>query len=395
MGLNSTPSGERLTIGFFGARNAGKSSIVNAVTNQSISVVSDTPGTTTDAVKKSMELLPIGPVTIIDTPGLDDEGSLGTERVRVSRRILASVDAAVLVIDASCGMSEFDKELLEDIKKRNIPYIIVYNKSDISNAFIGDGLYVSAKSGDGIDELKAKMAEEFSQKENEKRIVSDILPRGSLAVLVIPIDEAAPKGRIILPQQQTIRDLLDNGCMCICCQPSELTSVLASLNKKPDIVITDSQVFAKVSSLLPDDIQLTSFSILFARYKGELETLVNGAYAISDLKDGDTVLISEGCTHRRSCKDIGTVKLPALIRKYTQKELNFKFTSGGEFEDDLSDVALVLHCGGCMLTEKEMKYRMSICNQYKKPIVNYGVAIAHMNGILKRTTAMFSEITHK
>lgn len=394
MGLNSTPSGERLTIGFFGARNAGKSSIVNAVTNQSISVVSDTPGTTTDPVKKSMELLPIGPVTIIDTPGLDDEGSLGDERVKVSRRILASVDAAVLVIDASCGMSDFDKELLEDIKARGIPYLTVYNKSDLAEVK-ENGIYVSAKSGDGIDALKAKMAEEFSQKENGKRIVSDILPKGSLAVLVIPIDEAAPKGRIILPQQQTIRDLLDNGCMCICCQPSELTSVLASLNKKPDIVITDSQVFAKVSSLLPDDIQLTSFSILFARYKGELETLVNGAYAISDLKDGDTVLISEGCTHRRSCKDIGTVKLPALIRKYTQKELNFKFTSGGEFEDDLSDVALVLHCGGCMLTEKEMKYRMSICSQYKKPIVNYGVAIAHMNGILKRTTSMFSEITHK
>lgn len=391
MGLNSTPSGERLTIGFFGARNAGKSSIVNAVTNQSISVVSDTPGTTTDPVKKSMELLPIGPVTIIDTPGLDDEGSLGDERVKVSRRILASVDAAVLVIDASCGMSDFDKELLEDIKSRGIPYITVYNKSDLAEVK-ENGTYVSAKSGDGIDALKAKMAEEFSQKENGKRIVSDILPKGSLAVLVIPIDEAAPKGRIILPQQQTIRDLLDNGCMCICCQPSELTSVLASLNKKPDIVITDSQVFAKVSSLLPDDIQLTSFSILFARYKGELETLVNGAYAISDLKDGDTVLISEGCTHRRSCKDIGTVKLPALIRKYTQKELNFKFTSGGEFEDDLSDVALVLHCGGCMLTEKEMKYRMSICSQYKKPIVNYGVAIAHMNGILDRSIEVFTGI---
>ena len=391
MGLNSTPSGERLTIGFFGARNAGKSSIVNAVTNQSISVVSDTPGTTTDPVKKSMELLPIGPVTIIDTPGLDDEGSLGDERVKVSRRILASVDAAVLVIDASCGMSDFDKELLEDIKARGIPYITVYNKSDLAEVK-ENGIYVNAKSGDGIDALKAKMAEEFSQKENGKRIVSDILPKGSLAVLVIPIDEAAPKGRIILPQQQTIRDLLDNGCMCICCQPSELTSVLASLNKKPDIVITDSQVFAKVSSLLPDDIQLTSFSILFARYKGELETLVNGAYAISDLKDGDTVLISEGCTHRRSCKDIGTVKLPALIRKYTQKELNFKFTSGGEFEDDLSDVALVLHCGGCMLTEKEMKYRMSICSQYKKPIVNYGVAIAHMNGILDRSIEVFTGI---
>ncbi|MBR6644513.1 MAG: [Clostridia bacterium] len=395
MGLNDTPSGERLTIGFFGARNAGKSSVANAVTGQIISVVSDTPGTTTDPVKKSMELLPLGPVTIIDTPGLDDVGELGEERVKVSLRVLASVDAAVIVIDAARGTTEFDEKLLKTVKERNLPYVCVYNKSEnvkIPDNIPDDTVYVSAKSGYNIDVLKEKIATSFAKAENNKRLISDILPQNALTVLVVPIDEAAPKGRLILPQQQTIRDILDSHGTCICCQPDELTGVLSSLCKKPDVVITDSQVFGKVSSLLPNDVKLTSFSILFARYKGDLPTLVKGASAISQLKDGDTVLISEGCTHRRSCKDIGTVKIPALMRKFTGKELNFKFTSGGDFESDLSDVALVLHCGGCVLTEKEMRYRMRICEEYGTPIVNYGVAIAHMNGILKRSIEIFPDI---
>lgn len=395
MGLNDTPSGERLTIGFFGARNAGKSSVANAVTGQIISVVSDTPGTTTDPVKKSMELLPLGPVTIIDTPGLDDVGELGEERVKVSLRVLASVDAAVIVIDAARGTTEFDEKLLKTVKERNLPYVRVYNKSEnveIPDNVPDDTVYVSAKSGYNIDVLKEKIATSFAKAENNKRLISDILPQNALTVLVVPIDEAAPKGRLILPQQQTIRDILDSHGTCICCQPDELTGVLSYLCKKPDVVITDSQVFGKVSSLLPNDVKLTSFSILFARYKGDLPTLVNGASAISQLKDGDTVLISEGCTHRRSCKDIGTVKIPALMRKFTGKELNFKFTSGGDFESDLSDVALVLHCGGCVLTEKEMRYRMRICEEYGTPIVNYGVAIAHMNGILKRSIEIFPDI---
>lgn len=395
MGLNDTPSGERLTIGFFGARNAGKSSVANAVTGQIISVVSDTPGTTTDPVKKSMELLPLGPVTIIDTPGLDDVGELGEERVKVSLRVLASVDAAVIVIDAARGITEFDEKLLKTVKERNLPYVCVYNKSEnveIPDNIPDDTVYVSAKSGYNIDVLKEKIATSFAKVENNKRLISDILPQNALTVLVVPIDEAAPKGRLILPQQQTIRDILDSHGTCICCQPDELTGVLSSLCKKPDVVITDSQVFGKVSSLLPNDVKLTSFSILFARYKGDLPTLVKGATAISQLKDGDTVLISEGCTHRRSCKDIGTVKIPALMRKFTGKELNFKFTSGGDFESDLSDVALVLHCGGCVLTEKEMRYRMRICEEYGTPIVNYGVAIAHMNGILKRSIEIFPDI---
>ena len=395
MGLNDTPSGERLTIGFFGARNAGKSSVANAVTGQIISVVSDTPGTTTDPVKKSMELLPLGPVTIIDTPGLDDVGELGEERVKVSLRVLASVDAAVIVIDAARGTTEFDEKLLKTVKERNLPYVRVYNKSEnveIPDNIPDDTVYVSAKSGYNIDVLKEKIATSFAKAENNKRLISDILPQNALTVLVVPIDEAAPKGRLILPQQQTIRDILDSHGTCICCQPDELTGVLSSLCKKPDVVITDSQVFGKVSSLLPNGVKLTSFSILFARYKGDLPTLVKGASAISQLKDGDTVLISEGCTHRRSCKDIGTVKIPALMRKFTGKELNFKFTSGGDFESDLSDVALVLHCGGCVLTEKEMCYRMRICEEYGTPIVNYGVAIAHMNGILKRSIEIFPDI---
>ena len=395
MGLNDTPSGERLTIGFFGARNAGKSSVANALTGQTISIVSDTPGTTTDAVKKSMELLPLGPVTIIDTPGLDDVGELGQERVKVSLRILATVDAAVLVVDASCGMTEFDEKLLKTVKEKNLPYVCVYNKAEkiaIPDNIPDDTVYVSAVSGYNIDVLKEKIATSFAKAEGKKRLVSDILPENALSVLVVPIDEAAPKGRLILPQQQTIRDLLDSHGTCICCQPEELTGVLNFLPRKPDVVITDSQVFGKVSSLLPPDIPLTSFSILFARYKGDLQTLVKGAVAISKLKDGDTVLISEGCTHRRSCKDIGTVKIPALMRKFTGKELNFKFTSGGDFESDLSNVALVLHCGGCVLTEKEMRYRMRICEEYGTPIVNYGVAIAHMNGILQRSIEIFPDI---
>ncbi len=393
--MMETQSAERLHIGFFGMRNAGKSSLVNAVTGQNLSVVSDVLGTTTDPVKKAMELLPLGPVVIIDTPGLDDEGELGKMRIKKARQILGMTDIAVLCVDAKKGFSNLDRELTEIFKKKKIPYIVAYNKADLveNRAELAENeIYVSAVNGENINLLKDKIASLQGKEKDEKKLVADLISAGDLVVLVIPIDAAAPKGRIILPQQQTLREILDIGATAVCCRDTELSETLAALSKKPKLVITDSQVFGKVSKIVPDDVTLTSFSILFARYKGNLETLVRGAVALGSLKDGDTVLISEGCTHHRQCGDIGTEKLPKWIGEYTNKNLNFEFTSGTEFPEDLSKYALILHCGGCMLNAREMQSRMGYSEDEGVPMTNYGVAIAMMNGILKRSLEPFEDI---
>ena len=492
MSLNTTPSSERVHIGFFGRRNAGKSSVVNAVTGQELSVVSEIKGTTTDPVYKSMELLPIGPVVIIDTPGFDDEGALGEQRVKKSRQVLNKTDLAVLVIDATLGMSKEDEELIELFREKEISYLIVYNKSDIAGisgeagrasiadmsgvageagragaadiagvsgeagrasiadmsgvagevgrasiadmsgvadisdtsgitgtvdississvaGISGDDLRtepktahsdvnsgmeinVSAKNGHNINELKEMITAMAVTEEPKLRIVGDIIKPSDFVVLVVPIDKAAPKGRLILPQQQTIRDILDSGAVSIVVKDIELAETLAALGKKPALVITDSQVFSRVSAETPENIPLTSFSILFARYKGNLADAVKGAKALDSLKDRDTVLISEGCTHHRQCGDIGTVKLPKWIERYTGKQLNFKFTSGTEFPEDLAGNGLIVHCGGCMLNEREMKYRRKCAADQHVPMTNYGIIIAYMQGILKRSIAMFPEL---
>ncbi|MBE6794763.1 MAG: [FeFe] hydrogenase H-cluster maturation GTPase HydF [Ruminococcaceae bacterium] len=394
MSLTNTPSSERVHIGFFGLRNAGKSSLVNAVTNQELSVVSDVLGTTTDPVKKAMELLPIGAVVIIDTPGFDDVGTLGELRVRKTRKVLASVDIAVLVVDAEKGISDDDKELIELFKERKIPYIIAYNKADLAEIKTENKneISVSAKDKKNIEELKELIGTMLNSKK-EKYILADLVDRGDTVVLVTPIDESAPKGRLILPQQQTLRELLDLHCKPVLCQPSELKSTLENFKEKPKLVITDSQVFGIVSKDVPEDINLTSFSILFARYKGDLDTLVKGAAALKNLKDGDKVLISEGCTHHRQCGDIGTVKLPKWIKDYTKKEVEFAFTSGGDFPEDLSDYALVVHCGGCMLNNREMEYRLNMAKAEGVAMVNYGVLIAHIHGILKKSLSPFKNLT--
>ena len=397
MSLNSTVSAERVHIAFFGRRNAGKSSVVNAFTNQKISVVSDTLGTTTDPVQKAMELLPLGPVVIIDTPGFDDEGALGELRVARTREVLRKTDIAVLIVDAAVGLSDADEALLAELRDRKLPHLIVYNKADLLDAVpdAGEGaLYVSALSGAGIEELKARLAVMVKGEEKEKLIVADLVRQGDTVILVIPIDGAAPKGRIILPQQQTLRELLDCHITVICCQPEELSAAIAGLNKKPALVITDSQAFGRVSKDVPQGIPLTSFSVLFARYKGSLDELVKGASALADLREGDHVLISEGCTHRRQCGDIGTVKLPAWIERYCGEKPHFTFTSGAGFPDDLSPYRLIVHCGGCMLNEKEMQYRQSAAKAAGVPMVNYGVAIAKMNGILDRALKPLG-INHK
>jgi len=393
--MMETQSAERIHIGFFGMRNAGKSSLVNAVTGQNLSVVSDVLGTTTDPVKKAMELLPLGPVVIIDTPGLDDEGELGEMRIKKARQILGMTDIAVLCIDTKKGFSKLDTELLETFKKKNIPYVVAYNKADLADsrkALAENEIYVSAVTGENINLLKEKIASLKGKANDEKKLVSDLVSKGDIVVLVIPIDEAAPKGRIILPQQQTLRELLDKGVSVVCCRDCELSETLLKLSEKPKLVITDSQVFGKVSKIVPKDVLLTSFSILFARYKGSLETLVKGAVELDKLKDGDTVLISEGCTHHRQCGDIGTQKLPKWIGEHTNKGLNFEFTSGTEFPEDLSKYALVLHCGGCMLNAREMQSRLSYSEEERVPMTNYGVAIAKMNGILKRSLEPFPGI---
>lgn len=393
MSLNSTPSADRIHIGIFGKRNAGKSSVINAVTGQELAIVSDVAGTTTDPVSKAMELLPLGPVVIIDTPGLDDEGELGELRVKKALQQLNKTDIAILVIDGEKGKSEADEMISERIRAKNIPFIEVYNKSDVKKpgGLPENAIFVSAKTGENINELKERIARLKPDEESEFPIIADKVSKGDFAVLVVPIDSSAPKGRLILPQQQVIRELLECGCTSVVCREHELAATLKDLGKKPRCVITDSQAFAKVSKDVPEDICLTSFSILFSRHKGNLAEQVRGAAALDKLKDGDRVLISEGCTHHRQCQDIGTVKLPGWIKKHTGKELEFSFTSGTEFPSELSEYALAVHCGGCMLNEREMKYRIKCAVDEGVPITNYGVAIAHMNGILKRSLEIFPE----
>ncbi len=415
MGLNSTPSANRVHIGFFGRRNAGKSSVVNAVTGQELAVVSDTKGTTTDPVYKSMELLPIGPVMIIDTPGFDDEGALGELRVRKTKQVLNKTDIAVLVVDATEGKKQCDEELIRIFKEKEIPYIIVNNKADLlsdeisekvcqnnvseqrkaeQNALLSSGKeqYVSALTGAGIYELKECIGKLTPNEDMTLKIVGDLLHPGDFVVLVVPIDSAAPKGRLILPQQQTIRDVLEANAAAIVVKESELKQTLEQLGRSPAMVITDSQVFEQVSGVVSEEIPLTSFSILMARYKGYLETAVNGVAAIDRLKDGDKILISEGCTHHRQCDDIGTVKIPRWLKQHTGKELIIETSSGTEFPEDLTSYALVIHCGGCMLNEREVKYRMKCAEDQKVPFTNYGIAIAQMKGILKRSIELFSNL---
>ncbi len=395
MSLNDTASADRVHISFFGLRNAGKSSIVNAITNQELALVSDVKGTTTDPVKKAMELLPIGPVVIVDTPGIDDEGELGQMRVKKALQALNYTDIAVLVVDATVGMGDMEKGLVDRFNDKNIPYVIVYNKSDLIHQIpenSEDVVYASALTGWGIEELKNRIASLNKTDGEKKRIVADLIERGDVVVLVTPIDESAPKGRLILPQQQTIRDIIDVGGICMVCQTQELADTLSKLAAPPKMVITDSQAFGAVSKIVPENILLTSFSILFARYKGNLLQAVKGAAMLSKLCDGDKVLISEGCTHHRQCGDIGTVKLPNWIKKYTGKEVKFEFTQGKSFPEDLSQYSLVIHCGGCMLTEREMQYRARQASDMDIPMTNYGIAIAHLHGILKRSLSPFPEM---
>ncbi len=395
MGMNETPAANRVHIAFFGRRNAGKSSVVNAVTGQNIAIVSDTPGTTTDPVYKAMELLPIGPVMIVDTPGIDDIGELGELRVKKAYRVLDKTDIAVLIVDGAVGLTEQDNSLLDKFREKNIPYIVVYNKSDLRVESLGireNEISVSAATGENIFELKELIAKIASSEQPKPPLIADLLETNDIVLLVIPIDKAAPKGRLILPQQQTIRDILEAGAISIVAKETELQTALKSLAKKPKIVITDSQVFGKVSNDVPKDILLTSFSILFARHKGNLALAVKGVTAINSLQDGETVLISEGCTHHRQCDDIGTVKIPKWISEYTKKRLNFAFTSGTEFPEDLSGYKLIVHCGGCMINEREMKYRMQCAIDQHIPMTNYGILIAYINGILRRSVEAFSDV---
>ena len=390
MGLNQTVSAERVHIAFFGLRNVGKSSLVNAVTGQELSVVSDVKGTTTDPVKKAMELLPLGPVVIIDTAGIDDEGELGSLRIQKSKEVLDITDIAVLVTEADRELTEPEKELAYTFKTKKLPFIIVLNKADLApyRKEKDNEILVSAKEGTNILKLKEKLAGLIPDK-SEKYILKDLVNKGDTVILVMPIDESAPKGRIILPQQEVLRELLEIGCITLCVQDGELKESLSKLKSPPSLVITDSQVFKKVSEIVPDDIRLTSFSILFARYRGGLAKMLEGADMLSKLKDGDRVLISEGCTHHRQCEDIGTVKLPRWIREYSGASPHFEFTSGGTYPDDLTSYKLIVHCGGCMLNEAAMKSRIGKAVSAGIPIVNYGMAIAEMTGILKRAMKVF------
>ena len=419
MALNQTPAGERVHIGFFGRRNAGKSSLMNAVTGQELAVVSEVKGTTTDPVSKTMELLPLGPVMVIDTPGIDDEGELGDLRVRKSRQVLNKTDIAVLVVDGTVGETKEDMELLALFHEKQVPYLVVYHKADLlpeagagksgernkeksEQALAGKVLeeksenshpvlYVSSKTGLGIEDLKNRLAAMKPFKE-EKDLLEGLVRPGDLVVLVTPIDKAAPKGRLILPQQQTIRALLDHGCVSMAVRETELEQMLKKIGQKPALVITDSQAFSMVSSIVPKDIPLTSFSILFARYKGDLRQAVAGVKALEKIQDGDKILISEGCTHHRQCNDIGTVKLPGWIRSYTGREPEFVYTSGTGFQEDLKAFRVIVHCGACMLNEREMKYRLACARDQGVDITNYGIVIAHIHGILKRSLGPFPDI---
>ena len=419
MAWNQTPAGERVHIGFFGRRNAGKSSLMNAVTGQELAVVSEVKGTTTDPVSKTMELLPLGPVMVIDTPGIDDEGELGDLRVRKSRQVLNKTDIAVLVVDGTVGETKEDMELLALFHEKQVPYLVVYHKADLlpeagagksgernkeksEQALAGKVLeeksenshpvlYVSSKTGLGIEDLKNRLAAMKPFKE-EKDLLEGLVRPGDLVVLVTPIDKAAPKGRLILPQQQTIRALLDHGCVSMAVRETELEQMLKKIGQKPALVITDSQAFSMVSSIVPKDIPLTSFSILFARYKGDLRQAVAGVKALERIQDGDKILISEGCTHHRQCNDIGTVKLPGWIRSYTGREPEFVYTSGTGFHEDLKAFRVIVHCGACMLNEREMKYRLACARDQGVDITNYGIVIAHIHGILKRSLGPFPDI---
>ena len=404
MGMNQTPASERVHISFFGKRNAGKSSVINAVTGQDLSIVSSVMGTTTDPVYKTMELLPLGPVMIIDTPGIDDEGELGALRVRKSYQVLNKTDIAILVVDSTIGKTEEELALIHRFHKKKIPYLVVYNKIDLlSNEEIKDlamsvrpgEVLVSASSNMNIYELKEKIASLKPEDTHKYPLIQDLINPLDLVILVVPIDKAAPKGRLILPQQQTIRDILERGALSLVVRDTELKDTLEHFRAqgiRPRLVVTDSQAFARVSRDTPEDITLTSFSILFARYKGELETQLNGVSSLSSIEDGDRILISEGCTHHRQCGDIGTSKIPDWIRNYTGKKPVFEFTSGTEFPEDVSSYEMVVHCGGCMLNEREMKYRITCCQDQGVPITNYGILIAQVTGILKRSLGPFPEM---
>ena len=396
MSLNDTPTSDRLHIGFFGRRNAGKSSLVNAVTGQELSVVSNVRGTTTDPVSKSMELLPLGPVVIIDTPGFDDEGELGEKRVKKTYEVLNRTDVAVLVVDGTEGLKTSDEQLIDIFKDKDVPYIVALNKADLMTGkeeCPENSLMVSVRTGKNIFELKEKIGHLVKPDDNKMHLIDDLIKPGDMAVLVIPIDKAAPKGRLILPQQQVMRDVLDNDGEIICVKEDRLGDALEKMKEKPAVVITDSQVFESVAKIVPDDIPLTSFSIIMARKKGVAIEVIRNAAAIDKLKDGDKVLISEGCTHHRQCDDIGTVKLPRWLKEYTGKQLIIETSSGKSFPEDLSQYSLIVHCGGCMLNEREMVYRKESAKKQQIPITNYGMAIAYMKGILKRSTAMFPDLS--
>lgn len=395
MSLNNTPTGERIHIGFFGCRNVGKSSVVNAVTNQDLSVVSSIKGTTTDPVKKAMELLPLGPVVIIDTPGIDDEGVLGEKRVEKTKNILRSCDIAILVTVADRDLNLIEKELISIFKNRDIPYIIVKNKMDLikQNVLVKDNIiYTSAIELKGIEELKNTIGKLTKKEKKEIRFIADMIKPKDIVVLVTPIDSSAPKGRMIMPQQLAIRDIVDTNAISVVTKETELEDTLKSLKKKPSLVVTDSQVFEMVSEIVPKDIPLTSFSILMARYKGFLKTAIEGVRKINNLKDGDKILISEGCTHHRQCEDIGTVKIPNWLKKYTNLELKFDWSSGNSYPNNLEDYSLIIHCGGCMLNSKEMIYRMNEAKNKGVPFTNYGIVIAYMKKILERSIEIIPEI---
>ena len=394
MGLNDTPKSDRIHIGIFGKRNAGKSSIINAITSQNLAVVSKVKGTTTDPVQKAMELLPLGPVMIIDTPGIDDEGELGKMRVEKSYQVLNKTDIALVVVDGNVGLTQCDKDLIEEIKKRKLPYLIILNKSDeVCNRYdIENSIWVSAETKENIWELKERISKLVPNENMTLKIIGDLLDPEDIVVLVVPIDSAAPKGRLILPQQQTIRDVLEAGAISVVTRDTELSQTLKALGKKPKIVVTDSQAFGKVKNDVPEDILLTSFSILFARYKGDLAEQIKAVKAIDSLKDGDYVLISEGCSHHRQCDDIGTVKIPRWLKEHSGKKINYEFSSGTEFPRDLSKYKAVIHCGGCTLNEKEMKHRIAVAKEQNVPITNYGIFIAYTQGILKRSLQAFPEI---